>query len=336
MMNFEQFISEYKEERKDAESSQATIERYVRHVRNWREWLTENRDKTLWEADNIDLRIFIRELDRDGLASSTINQKVSGISTFYQDAATIVEEKKEEGRDVPDVPENPYDNLRDKYKSMLNGDTKKKQAMSDSSTDEYPYLEPEKVAELVENVPAPRLRNELIIKLLFNIGFRRGELANAKEGHINREDRSVYIPPRKSPESRTVAYNEGYLGFQLDRWLDHGGRDSMTYATDSDYLFPTNKSEHISASQINEIVKDTARNAGIQEQIAEYADGRKIHRVTAHTLRHSFAMQMLNSGVDIRKLQTLLGHDELDTTLIYLQQSKEEAKEQSRMFQPEA
>jgi integrase/recombinase XerD len=110
----------------------------------------------------------------------------------------------------------------------------------------------------------------------------------------------------------------------------------MTYTTDSDYLFPTNKSEHISASQINEIVKDTARNAEIQEQIAEYADGRKIHRVTAHTLRHSFAMQMLNSGVDIRKLQTLLGHDELDTTLIYLQQSKEEAKEQSRMFQPEA
>jgi len=334
MMNFEQFISEYKEERKDAESSQATIERYVRHVRNWREWLTENRDKTLWEADNIDLRIFIKELDRDNLASSTIGQRVSAISTFYQDAITIVEEKEEEGRDVPDVPENPYDNLRKKYKSALNGDTKKKQAMSDSSTDEYPYLEPEKVAELVENVPAPRLRNELIIKMLFNCGFRRGELANAKKDHVNRDDRSVYIPPQKSSEGRYVAYNENYLGFQLAQWLDYGGRDSMTYAPNSDYLFPTNENQKISKDHINEIVKQAAEKAGLQETLDEYADGRSIHKVTAHTLRHSFAMAQLNAGTDVRTLQTLLGHDKLDTTLIYLQQSKEEAKEASRTFQP--
>jgi integrase/recombinase XerD len=85
---------------------------------------------------------------------------------------------------------------------------------------------------------------------------------------------------------------------------------------------------------INTIVKQAAENAGLQETINEYSDGRAIHKVTAHTLRHSFAMAQLNAGTDIRSLQTLLGHDELDTTLIYLQQSKEEAKEASRAFKP--
>lgn len=328
MTDFGTVLERFKN-RRARDSSPATVDRYARHVRNWREWLSENRNKTLWNADAVDLRVFIEEQTDDGLAPTTISQRVSAISKFYQDC-----DKLAERYDMPEVPENPYDGLDKGDKKLLRGNTKKKDGLKDSNTDEYPYLEPEKIAELVENVPAPRLRNELIIKLLFNCGFRRGELANAKVDHIDRKDRSVYIPPQKSSEGRYVAYNEDYLGFQLAQWLDYGGRDSMTYAADSDYLFPTNDNEHLSVDYINSIVKQAAENAGLQETINQYADGRAIHKVTAHTLRHSFAMAQLNAGTDVRSLQTLLGHDELDTTLIYLQQSKEEAKEASRAFQP--
>jgi len=328
MTDFETVLERFKT-RRSRNSSPATVDRYARHVCNWREWLSENRGKSLWNTDEVDLRVFIEEQTDDGLAPTTISQRVSAISKFYQDCNKLAERY-----DMPEVPENPYDGLDKGDKALLRGNTKKKDGLKDSNTDEYPYLEPEKIGELVENVPAPRLRNELIIKLLFNCGFRRGELANAKIGHIDREDRSVYIPPQKSSEGRHVAYNKEYLGFQLTQWLDHGGRDSMTYATDSDYLFPTNDNEHLSPDYINTIVKQAAENAELQETINEYADGRAIHKVTAHTIRHSFAMAQLNAGVDVRTLQTLLGHDELDTTLIYLQQSKEEAKEASRAFQP--
>ena len=328
MTNFETILDRF-EKRRGRESSPATVDRYTRHVRNWRGWLSETRSKTLWNADEVDLRVFIEERTDDGLAPTTISQRVSAVSKFYQDCNKLAERY-----DMPDVPENPYDGLDKDDKKLLRGETKKKDGLKDSNTDEYPYLEPEKVAELIENVPAPRLRNELIIKMLFNCGFRRGELANAKVEHINREDRSVYIPPRKSSEGRYVAYNEDYLGFQLSQWLDYGNRDSMTYAAESDYLFPTNDNEKISGDYINQIVKETAEDAGLQETLNEYADGRAIHKVTAHTLRHSFAMAQLNAGTDVRSLQTLLGHDELDTTLIYLQQSKQEAKEASRAFQP--
>lgn len=334
-MDFEEILSEFEKERLGAESSQSTVDRYTRHVRNWREWLTENRGKSLWNVDNIDLRVFIKELDNEGMAPSTISQRVSAISKFYQDCDTIVEEVGDV-ETLPDIPENPYDNLKKKYKSRLRGDTKKKEALKDTEGDEYPYLEEDKIQELIKNVPAPRLRNELIIMLLFNCGFRRGELANAKVENIDRKDRSIYIPPRKSSEYRSVSYHEKYLGFHLDQWLDFGGRESMTYADESEYLFPTNDSLHISGDYINQMVKEAARNAGLQEVTAEYSDGRQQHKITAHTLRHSFAMAQLDAGTDVRTLQTLLGHDELDTTLIYLQQSKDEAKEKSRQFHPEA
>lgn len=330
MVEFDTLMGKFRN-RRARNSSQSTVEIYARHVHNWRDWLTKNRGKNLWNAEDMDLRVFIEELTDEGMAPTTISKRVSAISKFYQDC-----DKLADRYELPDIPENPYSGLDEDDKKLLRGNTKKKNGLKDSDGDEYPYLEPEKVAELVDNVPAPRLRNELIIKLMFNCGFRRGELSYAKVEHLDRDDRAVYIPPRKSSEGRYVAYNEDYLGFQLDRWLDHGGRDSMTYAPESDYLFPTNDSEHISGKFINQMVKRTARNAGLQETIAEYSDGREIHKVTAHTLRHSFAMQALNSGVDIRKLQTLLGHDELDTTMIYLQQSKQEAKEQSRDFKPTA
>ncbi|WP_170845379.1 tyrosine-type recombinase/integrase [Halorientalis persicus] len=330
-MEFDEILERFKKRRMGpGEAAESTADRYVRHVRNWRNWLAKNGNKTVWEAEYDDLRLFAEELVYQDMAPTTISQRVSAISKFYQDA-----KKFPDYLDIPEVPENPYDGFDKDDKKLLRGDTKKKTGLKDSEKDEYPYLESEEVEKLVENVPAPRLRNELIIKLLYHIGFRRGELAKAKIKHIDRTDRSVYIPPRKSPEGRHIAYKQDYLGFQLDRWIDHD-RDSMTYASESDYLFPTNNNEHISADYIGKVVKKAAENAGLQETIAEYSDGRKLHKVTAHTLRHSYAMRTLKTAedVDIRTLQSLLGHEELDTTLIYLQQSKEEAKEASRGFVP--
>ena len=328
MMDFDEILNQF-EKRRGRNSSQSTVDIYSRQIQNWKQWLTESRDKGLWEVEPMDLRVRIESMSDIGKAPSTITKQVSAVSKFYQDCMKMAERF-----DMPDVPQNPYEGLDSEDKQLLRGDTKKKEAMKNGDGDEYPYLEPEKISQLVENVPSPRLRNELIIKLLYNCGFRRGELAKTKIEHIDREDRSIYIPPRKSPDWRNVAYDEDYLGFQLDQWLDYGGRDSMTYADDSDYLFPTNSGEHISGVAMNRMVRKAAKSAGLQEVIGEYVDGREIHKVTAHTLRHSYAMRAINSGIDIKTLQTLLGHEELDTTLIYLDQAKDEAKENSRAFQP--
>lgn len=323
-MNFDHLLKRFQNRRINiAECSEYTASRYVKHVRRWKDWLEENQNKTLWEAETTDLRIYVEDLKFDGLAPTTISQFVSGISTFYQDC-----QKLDNRGDLSDVPENPYDGFDKQDKKMLRGDTKKQKSLEESDGDKYLYLEPDEVKQLINNVPAPRLRNELLIRLMFDCGFRRGELAHSKVEHIN-DDNTIRIPPRKS-EGRTVGFREN-TAVLLDRWLNNGGRDSMANAPNSDYLFPTNNSKNISDEYINQIVKETAESAGIQETTPNYSDGRNQHKITAHVLRHSFAMDKLEV-VDVTTLQKLMGHTDIDTTMTYVNMSDEAARNKSKQF----
>lgn len=324
-MEFERILTEFKKRRTSdiGESSESTADRYITHVRTWKDWLSEVQGKTLWKAETADLRLFTEDLIYAGKAPTTVNQRVAAISKFYQDC-----DKMANRHDMPDVPTNPYDGFDQEDRKMLTGASKKEESLKKSDGDKYPYLETGEVKKLINNVPAPRLRNDLVIRLMFDCGFRRGELAHAKVEHVN-EDDTIRIPPRKS-EGRIVGFRED-TALLLDRWLNRGGRESMTFAPDSDYLFPTNRSGHISGITINKMVKQAAENAGIQETAAIYSDGRDQHKVTSHILRHSFAMDKLKK-VDVVTLQKLMGHSELDTTMIYVNMSDEEAKEKSKQF----
>ena len=326
-MDFESIIKRFKQRRTSdiGKSTESTADKYITHVRSWKDWLAENRDKTLWDANTSDLRLFAEDLIFDDMAPSTVAQRVSGISKFYQDCAKMADRFE----DMPDVPANPYDGFEKDDKKMLRGDTKKQKFLEESDGDKYPYLEPEEVKQLIKNVPPPRLRNELIIRLMFDCGFRRGELTHSKVDQVDESDNTIRIPPRKS-EGRTVGFRED-TGLLLDRWLNHGGRESVTYADESEYIFPTNDSEHISGVHLNQMVKKAAKKAGIQEVSATYSNGQKQHKVTPHILRHSFAMDKLEK-VDVTTLQKLMGHTDLETTMIYVNMSDEAAKEESKQF----
>jgi integrase/recombinase XerD len=229
----------------------------------------------------------------------------------------------EEGYEIPDV-DNPTEDLDVSGWQQLKNDTRKEQELK-----EVHYLEPEEIRQLTENVGAESLRNELIIRLLYQTGLRRAELAETRVEDVDKENRTINIRAPKTHLNRTVRYQPN-LDALLTRWLNVN-REALATAG-SPYLFPTSHSERIAPEYVNQIVKDAAEAAGLQDEVFTDANGRSRSKVTAHTLRHSYAVQSLKNGMDTRTLQKLLGHAQIETTEKYLRLSKEDVLDAARQY----
>lgn len=325
------------------ELTDTTIDRYLWELPKWAEWLEAERDKDLLEATTADLRVHFRQMTTAGYANTSINCRRSAISRFYDKLPVIAEDYPHlVDFTVEDVPENPSTGL-DRVWSA--GETKTSAGLRGEGADEgIHYLEPPELVRLIENAPAPTLRNELILRLLYDTGCRRSELVRIQLDDIDRDDDKIWIEAHKSPKGRWVTYTPEYVGWHLNQWLNNGYRDATYFARehDSEYLFPTTTSKHISGYQVNSIVGGAAERADLQATIGEYAGetNRKVRRITAHTLRHSHAVQAVRSGIDIRRLAESLGHISengnvnIDTTMSYLRLAEKEYVDESRKFNP--
>lgn len=159
---------------------------------------------------------------------------------------------------------------------------------------------------------APRaLRDEAMIELLYATGMRVSELVALRVGDVNFEVGYV-TPLGKGNKVRIVPIGDAgreklsrYLG--AARALLLGGRPSP-------HVFISTRGKPMTRQRFWQILRRYARRASITRAFSP------------HTLRHSFATHLLEDGVDIRKIQTLLGHANLQTTQIYTQVSSEEIK----------
>ncbi len=171
------------------------------------------------------------------------------------------------------------------------------------------FLEVEEVKRLMEiiNIETPvGLRDRAIIELLFSGGLRVSELVSLNRDHINldrrefsirgkgQKDRLIFI----SPEA--ALWIERYLASRPDNFkplfIHYGG--SQDKLDDGAYT-------RLTARSVQRLVGRYAKLAGITKH------------VTPHTLRHSFATDLLSNGADLRSVQGLLGHANVSTTQIY-------------------
>lgn len=346
-MDFDEVVDEFARRRTDASDTGAdsTGERYARDIRNqWRPWLQEEHDISVWEAETGHVEDYLRHLSREGYAESTMNVRLSAISLFYQELWKMYREpgyklpsaltRRYQKEGVEDFEEaNPVSDIkREDYGLQGRSRTKKSDGLA--GTDSVPYLTPEEVQELEQHVPAPRRRNELIIRLLFTTGMRRQELAKMRCDGVNRDDRIIEVPAVKSRDGRRVTYPPS-VDPLLTEWLDLGGREAVPSSSRSPYLFPTERRDHITEDRVNTMAKEAAENAGLQEVINVYSDGREMSRVTTHTLRHSYGVQAVKSNIDVRSIQKLLGHANIETTEIYLEIADDDLLDRSRRFEPD-
>ncbi len=163
-----------------------------------------------------------------------------------------------------------------------------------------------RMLEAMDTSDEAGLRDRAIIELLFSSGLRVSELVNLNRDHVNTKHREFMVRG-KGQKDRPVfigeiaaEHVEEYLHTRLDNlpplFLSYS-RNNISSRT-GDY-------RRLTARSIQRIISKYARLAGITKH------------VSPHTMRHSFATDLLMNGADIRSVQSMLGHSNISTTQIY-------------------
>ena len=186
------------------------------------------------------------------------------------------------------------------------------------------FLHYDEVARLLETISTDSedgLRDRAIIELLFSSGLRVSELVNLNRDHVNTKRREFMVRG-KGQKDRPVfigeaaaARVEDYLATRLDNlpplFLSYSRNNAST--TTGDY-------RRLTARSIQRIINKYARLAGITKH------------VSPHTMRHSFATDLLMNGADLRSVQVMLGHSNISTTQVYTHVTDEHLREVYEKF----
>lgn len=161
-------------------------------------------------------------------------------------------------------------------------------------------------------------RNKAMLELMYSSGLRVSELINLKTYDINLEIGNIRILGKGSKERLVPIGNiaSHYLQIYLEEYRP------LLNKKNSDYIFLNNRGTYISRQSFFKIIKNLAISKGIKKEISP------------HTIRHSFATHMLEGGADLRSIQELLGHENIETTQIYIQTSNKIRFDTYRKYHP--
>src|SRR5215472_1256595 len=183
----------------------------------------------------------------------------------------------------------------------------------DLAAEIYHLKEPEKLPLTVSPNEAERLltmvsslRDQVMLSLGYGCGLRAGEIVRLRAGDIDSEQMIIRIVQSKGRKDRHVMLPPELLVSLRQWWRVRPTRFDADVPMRERWLFPgRRKGQHLTYRQLSRIFHEAAAAAGITK------------RISLHSLRHSFATELLEEGTDIRYIQAVLGHDKLDTTARY-------------------
>ena len=278
--NFPDMIEDYLVELEIRNYSQNTIKTYKSIIKNFYQYLQSVFD--LYDEKRFlrSFKKYIQYLKRDRAVSQNYIYLVTVVSKKFLEFNRLyfldeVQAPKRTKSLPKSLNELEVENLINAFDYELDSDKKNKTNLSKFKT---------------------KLRNKVILKLLYSSGIRISELVSLIIKDIDFYERTIRIRG-KGDKDRIVLFDNDTKELIME-YLSI--RDS-----NNDYLFTNKSNNPLSTRYVQIMIKDYANEAGIKK------------RVTPHILRHSFATHLLKHGVDIRVIQQLLGHSNLSTTQIY-------------------
>jgi integrase/recombinase XerD len=162
--------------------------------------------------------------------------------------------------------------------------------------------------EFFQHVATIRYRAALMTA--YGAGLRVAEVAALRVGDIDSQRMLIRVRQGKGKKDRYAMLSPRLLEVLRSWWRSQHPAGQRHKGSPEDWLFPGfRRGRHLNIASLQTACREAARQAGLSK------------RVTVHTLRHSFATHLLETGTDLRIIQVLLGHSRIDTTARYVQVS---------------
>lgn len=226
-----------------------------------------------------DLQHFAVQLHEHQIGPTSQARILSGIRSFYKYLLLSGEIEQ----DPTELLESPH--LGERLPEVL-------------STDEI-----DQILKSIDLSKPEGQRNKTIIEVLFSCGLRVSELVNLKLSNLYLEEGFVRIMGKGSKE-RLVPISSKAIR-ELKYWFVDRNLMKIQQG-EEDYVFLNRRGKHLTRTMILIMLKRQAVAAGITKTISP------------HTLRHSFATELLKGGADLRAIQAMLGHESIGTTELYM------------------
>jgi site-specific recombinase XerD len=281
--------------------SNKSQENYSRFLKKFIDWLKENnledlKPHELSPTHIWDYRVYLSRQSKKPLKKSTQNYYLIALRSFLNYFAN---------RDILSLPAEKIKLAKDKDEKKVN------------------FLNLEQIEKLFSTPDTSKrngLRDRTILETLFSAGLRIAELVSLNRDQINlkpmTKDLEVGIVG-KGNRPRTVYFSERTV-YWLRKYLDT--RKDKEKALFINYQGRKNSSRRLTDRSIERTIKKYALIAGLPTN------------TTPHTLRHSFATDLLAQGADLRIIQEFLGHRSISTTQVYTHVTNKRLRDIHRQF----
>ena len=278
------------------QASANTISSYMRDIRQFSEWLRASEGVEVADAQQLNISSYLAHLEQEGRSGATISRNLASLKNFY---SYVVSTGFMENTPVTEIR---IDRGEKKLPQILTG------------------REIELLLAQPSNVDAKGIRDKAMLEVMYATGIRVTELIELDIDDVNLELGIIKCAGAK--KSRSIPLYPAALKALTAYITDI--RRSMLADPGEAALFVNVGGVRMSRQGFWKILKHYQATAHIEKEI------------TPHTLRHSFAVHLLENGADLGSLQELMGHSDISSTQMYTHMVNQKLKSVYEKCHPKA